>query len=350
MDTTYEQILDRMCSRYYELTGTDADRVSDVGIRLRVLAGEIFSLASNIGWLEKQMFPETATGEQLELHAAQRGLRRKEGSKAHGTIVFKLDMPLEYNVVVPRGTICTNADGSLNFIVKEDVEIERGSSYIIAPAQAERGGKQYNLPAGAITTIVTYFAVGIAITNSSNFREGTDDETDDELRERLAQSLKNIPLGANSAYYEAAALKIDGVFSARAQSGGNGRVNLYVAGRGGAIPSASRQELTALLNEIRPLGTVVSVLDPRSVSCNVSVSIQAEEDYTFEQAEASVQAAIEDYFSNLRVGDPVIVAGIGKAVFDAPGVANCSINSMNDNAGQTGVLYVLGETTIGVMT
>lgn len=41
---TYESVLKRMQGRFAELSGFSADDASDIGIRLKVLAGEVYSL------------------------------------------------------------------------------------------------------------------------------------------------------------------------------------------------------------------------------------------------------------------------------------------------------------------
>ena len=53
---TYNEILERMKENFLELSGFLPDDASDLGIRLRVLAGEIFSLNNNVQWLKNQMF------------------------------------------------------------------------------------------------------------------------------------------------------------------------------------------------------------------------------------------------------------------------------------------------------
>ena len=51
MSETYESILSRMQGRFQELAGFPADDASDIGIRLKVLAGELFSACPNLDWL-----------------------------------------------------------------------------------------------------------------------------------------------------------------------------------------------------------------------------------------------------------------------------------------------------------
>ena len=63
---TYDAILARMKEKFQELSGFSADDASDVGIRMKVLAGEVFSLWNGLEWLKRQAFPATAMGEYLE--------------------------------------------------------------------------------------------------------------------------------------------------------------------------------------------------------------------------------------------------------------------------------------------
>ncbi len=349
MNESYDEILGRMTERYISITGFEPDKVSDIGIRLRLLAGEIYSLNSEIEWLKKQMFADTASGIQLEYHAAARSLSRKKGNKAIGNVVFQLDMPLEYNVIIPEGTVCTTSDGSLNYIVTEEKTIRRGQSYAMVTAQAEDSGSRYNIPAGRVTSIVTYFSVGISITNASGFLGGTDDETDDELRERLAENLRKLPVGGNAAYYREAAKSINGVHSAEPVFSGAHSLRLYVAGIGEAVSSQCREELEAYIERIRPLGTSVIVSDPTIEQYHVTASVEPGEGISDDEAIQQARDAINSYFTSLGVGESVRVAGISKAIMECSKIDNCSLNGMSDSGGVPGKLYTAGNIVVGVI-
>ena len=75
---SYEEILQRMEEAYEQKSGCKVADVSEVGLRMRVLAGELYRLETSLDWLERQAFPQTASGEQLDLHGAQRGVIRGE--------------------------------------------------------------------------------------------------------------------------------------------------------------------------------------------------------------------------------------------------------------------------------
>ena len=57
MAYTYNEILERMNDKFEELSGYSPDRASDIGIRIKLLAGELYSLCTEIDGIKKQMFP-----------------------------------------------------------------------------------------------------------------------------------------------------------------------------------------------------------------------------------------------------------------------------------------------------
>lgn len=349
MSLSYQEILDRMNDRFTQLSGHEPDRASDIGIRIRLLAGEIYSLAGEIEYLKKQTFPDTATGEMLDLHARQRGLERIKGRKAEGTIVFTLDVPLEYNFVIPAGTICTTSDGSLNYITKQDSVIYRGSSHAWVRSEAEDSGERYNAGSGRVNTIVTYFSVGIRINNSTGFSGGTDDESDEELRARLAESFRISPDGANAAYFERLAEGVDGIRSAKAYphptAAGCGVVVL--GGRGAAPAQTAVDEATALLNEKKPFGTELVVQSCTTSAVNISVSIKVKDGYLFSNVRTAAEESINNYFLALGVGDDVLLAGIGKVLLETEGVENYSFaQGSSDSTVSDSALAVAGTVTV----
>lgn len=89
----------RECKLNLKNVGYVPDDASDIGIRMKTLAGEIFSLESSLDFLKRQMFPTTATGEYLDKHAEMRGLKRKPAIKASGKLMFYVERPLSYSLL-----------------------------------------------------------------------------------------------------------------------------------------------------------------------------------------------------------------------------------------------------------
>ena len=66
------EFLQKMQSRYEELTGMKADDASDIGVRLKILAEQLAMLKGQLEEVKRQTFAQTACGEALERHAAAR--------------------------------------------------------------------------------------------------------------------------------------------------------------------------------------------------------------------------------------------------------------------------------------
>lgn len=348
MDYSYDEILERMNSKFRDLSGYEADKVSDIGIRMRVLAGEIFSLTSELDNIKKQMFVTTASGEKLDLHAQTVGTERIKGEKAVGKIMFRLDVPLEYDIIIPKGTICTNSQGTFNYVTTEEMSIESGSTYAFVWSEAEDSGKRYNASANDITTIVTYFSVGISITNSTSFKGGTDDESDESLRERIIELMKNKPNGISSQYYKTLAESCDGVHSACVipNSGGAGAVLICIAGRGQEVTEEICEAVQAVMNENKSIGVYIFVNKASAVSVNAAVKISVKSGYSFDEVKVSVEEAVREFFNSLSVNEDVTCASLGNAVYAVDGVQNYQLVNFEDENISYNQFALLGTLTI----
>ena len=135
----YNEILENMKDKYFEIRGSDPDEECDSGILLRLMAGEVYSLEAYADWLKAAMFVSSAHGEALDHHAAQRGLERKTGSKASGTVRVSVDVPLEYDVVIPQGTVFTTSDGQLYYesVSQASILSGTGSTFVEVNARVD---------------------------------------------------------------------------------------------------------------------------------------------------------------------------------------------------------------------
>ncbi len=345
MTYSYKEILKRMKDKYSELSGHDADDHGDTGIRLRLLAGEIFSLGNYADWLKKQMFYTTATGEQLDMHALQLGLSRNKGTRAHGMVILSLNVPVEYDITIPSGTVLSTSDGSLRYVVEENCVIQRGYSVVFAQLAAENTGKKYNIPVRLVTTLVTHFSVAVNIGGATSFTGGTDDETDEELRERIKYKLGHIASGANIEYYRRIAESFDEVSSASVYMQG-GYVNVVIGGRGAACSAETVSSVQAAMNEKKCAGVTVHVFNAVLTPCNVEVSVTPADGWSFSNISQNVENAISEYFLSLRVGQGLVLAQLGAAIISVPGVENYEFVNMTDQSASSSVMLTAGTVTV----
>ncbi len=345
---SYDEILDRMKKRFEELSGYPADEVSDIGIRLRVLAGEIYSLGKQAEGLQRQMFVSTASGTFLERHAKEFGMERLKGAKAKGRVMFQLDMPLEYELTIPKGVVCTNATGTLRFVTIEEKKIARGGNYALVLCEAEDSGKRYNVAPQSVTTIVTYFSVGISVTNSTAFTGGSDDENDESLRRRMGERMEKMPNGVNKAYYQALAESVEGVHSAQVDYA-NAKVTVYVAGRSAVAGSAVVRAVKELLDSKRAVGTTVNAVSASVKNIPITMTVKLKNGYTLDGVKANIEENLKNYLAEMTVGSGVTAAEIGAVIYRTDGVANYALTGFSDIAAAIGRLPVLGTLTVTEM-
>lgn len=333
MEQTYNDILAGMKEKYKECSGEEISEASDAGIRMRVLADEIFALKTHAEWLKRQMFFSTATGEWLEKHAAERGITRISSQKATGRLAFGITNTLEYDFVIPEGTVCATGDGKLRYVTTEEGVIPSGSHIVQVLARAERGGSAYNLPFNAINTVVTYFSVLTEVSNTSSFSGGTDEESDDALRARIQEFCRNPSNGLNQSYYKKLAMQVEGVGSVFVKAltdDSDYNLSVVVAGVG-AIPKTSVvTAVRELIEEYAPAN-----VKPKTEACGLhdvalTVNVECESGYSVDTVKSGVEAAIKTYFNTLGVGDDIYIKKVGDVIFHVDGVKNYSFDEASD--------------------
>ena len=98
---TYDEILTAMKKAFFDSCGRNVDNMGDIDARFQAVASELFSLGCKNDFLLKQAFPQTATGDYLDRHAAMRDIQRHTGTKAHGVLRFSVSQPTINDISIP---------------------------------------------------------------------------------------------------------------------------------------------------------------------------------------------------------------------------------------------------------
>lgn len=320
---TYDNILNRMKNRYTELSGFEVAEMSDVGVRLRVLAGEIYTAMVNAEWLKRQMFADTAESEYLEYHAMLRGLTRRGASRAVGTVKFSVPINAVVKFVIPEGTVvATSGEEPLLYETTEPAEIAIGTKSCTVGIRALYEGSQYNVGAGKIRVMVTPPAGVQAVTNPEACTSGTDVESDESLRARIVSSFRSAPSGANCAYYRKLAMETDGVVSAGVvpRARGTGTVDVYVAGEGGGVSDEVLAQVQERLSYMREVNVDVKALRAIASGVSLLVRLDVADGYESEDVISRVEQAVKDYVKHRGVGDGVLLNDVGEVIYHVDGV------------------------------
>ncbi len=85
------EIYSEMVEGLERKTGVCLSGGGEMALRLYAVAAELSSLWAQVEWTKSQSFPQTASGENLDLHAYARGLERTASVAASGNIRFETD-------------------------------------------------------------------------------------------------------------------------------------------------------------------------------------------------------------------------------------------------------------------
>lgn len=178
-----------------------------------------------------------AEGDWLDIKAADYGKSRKEAVKARGYITVYRNVTDEI-LTVRHGHMFQAVDGKRYYAV-ENVDIAVGESVGRVLVEAARPGACYNAPVGTITNSMIYLSGVARVSNEAGWlqEEGTDEETDEKLRERCLNSYAELAERTIEQKLKNAAESVNGVIAAEVVSDhprGQGTVDIYITGSSGA--------------------------------------------------------------------------------------------------------------------
>ena len=344
---------------YEQMRGTFAQRAGfvpsegcDSAVRLYALAAELQSLLMQADWVLDQSFPQTAQGMYLDYHAETRGITRAAAEKAAGTLRFAAADKVTAACPIEKGTVCMTAEG-VRFETTEDATIAVGSQWADVPAQAVEAGAGGNVIAGTVT-LLSAMPVGVVqCTNPTAFSGGCDAESDEALRRRVLASYQRLPNGANAAYYEQEAMRYPGVAAAKAvgRARGIGTVNVVIATHAGVPDAALLAAVEMDLQKKREIAVDVKVLAPTVETVAVTAALKAAPGYTFAEAKAGAQSALEALFTGELLGKSVTTARLLTLLCGVEGVENVHLTApAADVAVGSTELPMLGTVTISELT
>ena len=345
-------IYERMRTIFSEEAGFVPNDGCDAMVRLYALASEVQALLAQADWVLNQSFPQTAAGRYLDYHAETRGITRAAAEKAVGTLRFAAADKVTAACPIEKGTVCMTAEG-VRFETTEDAAIAVGSQWVDVPAQAAEAGAGGNVIAGTVT-LLSAMPVGVVqCTNPAAFSGGCDAESDEALRGRVLASYQRLPNGANAAYYEQEAMRYPGVAGARAvgRARGIGTVNVVIATHAGVPDAALLAAVETDLQKKREIAVDVKVLAPAVETVAVTVALKAAPGYTFAEAKAGAQSALEALFTGELLGKSVTTARLLTLLCGVEGVENVHLTApAADVAVGSTELPMLGTVTISELT
>ena len=343
-----ETIYREMLAAYAKRRGGQIQEDCDLSVRLWAAAAQIQALEAQAEWVLGQSLPQTATGIYLDRHGAMRGIVRQAAARAAGQLTFRLSNTQNGAVSVEIGTVCMT-EGAVRFRTTELGTIPAGETSVTVAAEAVETGSGGNVGAGAVCVLTACPVAVTAVTNEKAFTGGLSEETDEELRQRVLDSFRRLPNGANAAWYELTACRHEGVAAAKAvgRARGAGTVDVYVTAPDGVPSEELVAELQTVFQKNREIAVDVRVKAPTPAAVNVAVTVKAAEGADFEKVKAAVEADLAEQFNGKLLGRGVKLAELNSRIYALPGVENCHITApAKDLTADDTVLPVLGTVTV----
>ncbi|NBI10888.1 baseplate J/gp47 family protein [Colidextribacter sp. OB.20] len=345
---TVEEIYREMLACFGDRTGLEPREGCDLSARLYALAAQVCALYIQADWVVRQAFPQTAEGEYLDRHAQLRGLERKRPVAAEGTVRFTAGEASPAPREIPKGTVCMTA-GLIRFETTRAALLEAEALTVDVPVRALEPGAAGNISAGAITSMAVA-PIGVSqCTNPQPFAGGADGEEDETLRERVLDTFRRLPNGANAAFYQQGALSFDQVAAAVVipRPRGVGSVDVVPATLEGIPGEELLQQLQDYFDARREIAVDLVVRAPETRPVDVSILVEPEEGRDSAQVLERVRQAVRGWFTGKLLGQSVLLARLGSLIYGCEGVANYVITApAADVQGDREVLPLLGTLTV----
>ena len=317
---TYEairqRILDSMTNDIDKREGSFvSNMISPVGVEFAKYYIELDNILSI-------MFLEDATNEYLDKKVYDFGIERKMGTVARGTI----KVTGENGTHIPQNSEVIS-QGELSFFTLEDAWINEGIALI--EVEASDVGTEYNIIQNSIDKFVNNINGVESVTNEKEFKEGTNVETDEELRERFFGVIRRPATSGNIYHYEQWAKEIDGINQARVKPlwNGNGTVKVIVSNDNSIVDEEIVSKCQEYINTVKPIGADVTVITPTSLDINVTANIYIENGYDATKAKLDFEENLKKYLSSCN--DTVVYTRVASCLGSVEGIKDYSELKLN---------------------
>lgn len=288
---TYEAIKQRI----FDNINIDIDKRegSFLSNMVSPLSEELAKAYINMSDILSLGFIEDTFDTYLDKRVSEFGVYRKQGSKAIGEIKVEG----KEGAIITNGTLIKAND--LYFTVLNDIELPTDN---ILYVEANEVGYKYNLLANTEFELVEKNDKVTSLINETDFKNGIDIESDEDLRKRFIKVVNNPSASGNKNHYEEWALEVNGVSRAIVYPlwNGNGTVKVMVVGNGNKpVLEDVRKNVEDHITENMPIGCQLTVTTPTNLDATIVATIELKEGYEMEEVKQEFEAKINEYLKSV---------------------------------------------------
>ncbi|CAJ36900.1 baseplate J/gp47 family protein [Methanocella arvoryzae] len=260
------------------------------------------------------------------------------GKKPDLNTVFYVDYSAYEKIVIPLdtrvSTYSRRAENVKVFRTVREVTLAKnpdGRWEADVPVMALVPGKEGNVFAGSIN-IMPRPVTGIEyVINKKDILNGTDVETDSELRDRGRRALE-VAGKATLRSLKSAVEGVDGVVGEVVvidQPDGVPGVMQIIASGG------DDEEIARVIDETRAAGILVEFKRPSLTPLDLKLTLVVRQDLDRSEVRDKADRQIREYVGRINIGEPVLISGIIRAALAVEGVRDArgvTINDRSENA------------------
>lgn len=355
VDEVQAQMIADYQERYNELTGKKVSLAKADPYRLIMYACamQIYQAMQYADYSGKMSFLKYANEDYLDNLAALRGVKRIEATAATTTLKFSIDSALGSVVAIPEGTRVTNGD-FVYFATDEYAEIPAGQTSVTVLATCTDAGTVGNgFEAGEFTVLVNTLPYISEVTNIDATSGGADEESDDNLKDRIFNAPASYSTAGSAAAYEYHVKSVDPTINdVVVDSSSPGTVDIYFTCEGGQLPKdALIEKVKDYLsdNNIRPLTDNVTVQAPNTEEYNVAFTyyISTSDKSMVSSIQAEIETAVSVYntWQTEKIGRDINPSYLIQKVMDA-GAKRVTVTSPLFTVLEKSTVATLGTVTM----
>lgn len=316
-DRTYETLLEESLA----LITSDIDKQEGSLIRTAI-APAIYKLSELYIQLDNfidLVFGDTAVGEYLDRVVSDYGLERKQATNS-------------IREVTTSGVISLDTRWSIN---ETTYKITSKINDNLYHATCEQSGEIGNLYDGILEPLD--FVGEVTATLSGIVTNGTEIESDENLRSRFLDYLQKPSASGNANNYRQWALEVAGVGDAKVFPiwNGNGTVKVLVVDSDKDIDVTLPATVYNHIESVRPIGAIVTVESPAAKTITISATVNLDGTKTLTEVKLSFDNSILNYLkSTIFTTYNLSYAKIGSLLLDTQGVqdyTNLLVNGAMSN-------------------
>lgn len=268
------------------------------------------------------VFPDTAAGEYLDKAVAAFGIARKAATRAIRIMetTDAVDMGTRWGI------------GELVYVV---IGMEDENRYLV---ECETPGTTGNQLAGKMTPVSNIINVDAELTGIET--AGTDQETDDELRQRFYIKVRSPATSGNAHHYKLWAMEVPGVGDVKVYplDNGPGTVTVMIVNSEKEVDSSLENKVAEYIETVRPIGAAVSVCSPVTAPITVDAKVVPDGTRTLFEIQQAFEERLDGFLKNMVFQEyRVSYARIGSLLLETDGVQDYEQLKINGGTGNVAI-------------